>query len=280
MDGEAGTLVRSSWRSLRRGLIELLFPGQCLGCGNELVGDGRAQHDVPFCGECRESLELFSGPTCPLCGVALTEASALRESTRGGCRDCDRRKLWFDQTIAAGRYTGRLRELVLQTKHPQGQALALALGRLLMERCGEKLAATRADVVVPVPMHWRRRLARGTNSAAILAEVVAGGLGAPRAEGLLRRRRNTMPQFECTTPQRWDNVRRAFSVAPAYRLNRAHVLLVDDIMTTGATCSEAAREFRRAGAERVSVVVVARSIAHEAPLLRPTDGGGRPGDDS
>jgi predicted amidophosphoribosyltransferase len=123
----------------------------------------------------------------------------------------------------------------------------------------------RADVVVPVPMHWRRRLVRGTNSAAVLAEILASRLRAPLAAGLLRRRKYTKPQFECTPPQRWDNVRRAFSVASGYHLDDAHVVLVDDILTTGATCSEAARELRRCGAMCVTVVVAARSISSSAP---------------
>ena len=94
----------------------------------------------------------------------------------------------------------------------------------------------------------------------MLAEVLAGRLRLPLATGLLRRRRHTRRQFDLTPHQRWDNVRHAFSVRGGYHLNKARVLLVDDILTTGATCSEAARALREAGARKIIVAVAARAI--------------------
>jgi predicted amidophosphoribosyltransferase len=145
-------------------------------------------------------------------------------------------------------------------KRAEGDSLSLALGRLTWHLRSERLTALDADVVVPIPLHWRRRLVHKTNSAAVLAEVIAGQLKTPMATGLLRRRRHTPPQSELTPPQRWKNVRHAFSVRPGYHLNEAHVVLVDDVLTTGATCSEAARELKRSGASRVTIVVAARAI--------------------
>jgi ComF family protein len=259
MAGRTNSLVRAGWRGLRRGWTDLLFPGACVSCGSELVSDVGAD-DLPFCVECLDRLELFAGPTCRLCGVELPESGPVGVSKRG-CFRCDGRKLWFDATIAGGKYTGLLRELLLRMKHAEGQSLSLAIGRLLADRCREKLESVEPDVVVSVPMHWRRRLTRGTNSAAVLAEVLAGRLRVPLANGLLRRRRHTPPQFSLTPPQRWENVRQAFSVGSAYYLHKAHVMLVDDILTTGATCNEAARALRAAGAETVTAVVAARAIS-------------------
>jgi ComF family protein len=187
---------------------------------------------------------------CPECPV----------SKPVGCARCRGRKLWFDETIAAGLYSGRLRELLLRMKRVEGDDLSLAIGQLVWQQCGQRLGAALPDVVVPVPLHWRRRLAHRTNSAAILGEVLAGCLRRPLAGRLLRRLRHTKPQASVTPTQRWENVRHAFSVRRAYHLNEAHVLLVDDILTTGATCSEAARALRKAGAARVTVVVAARAI--------------------
>lgn len=147
-------------------------------------------------------------------------------------------------------------------KPAAGNRLSLAMGKLLWERFGRLLSALKGDVVAPVPMHWRRRMEHGANSAAVLAEVLARRLDAPFAENLLKRRRHTTPQFELTPPQRWDNVRQAFCVRSQYRLAGAHVLLVDDILTTGATCSEAARALRGAGAAQVTVIVLARALAN------------------
>jgi predicted amidophosphoribosyltransferase len=180
-------------------------------------------------------------------------------TNHSGCYRCRGRKLWFDETIAAGSYSGRLRELLLQMKQAEGDWVSLAAGELLWQQCGERLAGASAHVVVPIPLHWRRRLAHRTNSAAVVAEVLADRLGLPLANGLLCRRRHTTRQFDLTPPQRWDNVRHAFAVSRGYHLQRANVLVVDDILTTGATCSEAARALRKAGAQRVSVAVVARA---------------------
>jgi predicted amidophosphoribosyltransferase len=145
-------------------------------------------------------------------------------------------------------------------KQAEGDPLSLAVGQLLWRQCSERLTAAGPHVVVPIPLHWRRRLAHRTNSAALLAEVLADRLRLPLAAGLLRRRRHTIRQFDLTPPQRCENVRNVFSIRGGYHLRKARVLVVDDILTTGATASEAARALRKAGAEHVTVVVVARAF--------------------
>jgi predicted amidophosphoribosyltransferase len=117
-------------------------------------------------------------------------------------------------------------------------------------------------VVVPVSIHWRRRWSHGTNSAAVTAEVLADRLRAPLAAGLLRRRRHTPPQSSLPPSERWANVGGAFAVRIGYHLEHASVLLVDDSLTTGSTCSEAARALKRAGAARLMVVVAGRTMSH------------------
>jgi predicted amidophosphoribosyltransferase len=217
--------------------------------------------DLPFCDACFESLDLLHGPMCGRCGGPLPILLPLPSGEGSkGCYRCRGRKMWFDETIAAGLYEGRLRDLLLRMKTDRGDPLSLAMGQLVWQVRRERLEALKVDVVAPIPLHWRRRFAHRTNSAAVLAEVLASRLGAPMADGLLRRRRPTRPQFELTPPKRWENVRQAFCVGASHHLMKAHVLLVDDILTTGATCSEAARTLRKAGAERVTVAVVARAI--------------------
>jgi ComF family protein len=251
---------------MQRATLELVFPAACASCDAELNSNVPGKSGIPICDRCLDEVEFFEGPTCAHCGAPVprigrstdeSESDALRAH---GCARCRGHKLWFDETIAAGLYSNRLREIVLRMKDANGDGLSLAIGSMVWQQCGERLAAARANVVVPIPLHWRRRLAHRTNSAAILSEVVSRKLGLPCAERLLRRHKHTRPQSSVTPPQRWDNVRRAFSVRGGYHLNHAHVLLVDDILTTGATCSEAARALRKAGAARVTVVVVARAI--------------------
>jgi ComF family protein len=251
---------------LGRGISDIVFPPSCVGCNAELVDEHIPVSDVPLCAACLDEMEFLSEPACRRCGAPVPDmggagpASASRTLGRDGCYRCGGRKLWFDETVAIGLYSGKLRDLVLRMKQGTGDSLSLAVGKLIWQLRGERLAALGADVVVPIPLHWRRRLAHGTNSAALLAEVLAGRLRAPLATGLLRRLRHTRRQFDLTPPERWKNVRNAFSLRAGYHLRKAHVLVVDDILTTGATCSEAARALRAAGAERVTVVVAARTI--------------------
>jgi ComF family protein len=271
--------LSSGVKLVRRGLGDLVFPPSCLSCFAELDGATMPRRDVSLCGVCLDAMELFSGPVCLKCGAPVpgvratkgenssgAEAevdagrSGIADDAKRGCYRCARHKLWFDETVALGSYSGMLRDLILRMKQAEGDSLSLAMGRLIVETRKQQLAEIGADVVVPIPLHWQRRLAHRTNSAAVLAEVLAGRSGVPLSEGLLRRCRNTAPQFDLKPPERWKNVRRAFAVRAGYHLRAAHVLLVDDVLTTGATCSEAARALRSAGAERVTVAVVARAI--------------------
>jgi ComF family protein len=266
-------------RRVRRGVGDLVFPPSCVSCHVELDGTMMPGRDVALCDVCLQALELFSGPVCAKCGAPVPGVGAKETEVERGagaevigrgfgvaadakpsCFRCAGHKMWFDTTVALGPYSGMLRDLVLRMKRAEGDSLSLAMGRLLVQERRARLTEVKADVVAPVPLHWRRRLAHRTNSAAVMAEVLAGRLGIPLAERLLRRTRHTVPQFGLKPPERWKNVRRAFAVRAGYHLRAAHVLLVDDVLTTGATCSEAARALRSAGAERVTVAVVARAM--------------------
>ncbi len=135
----------------------------------------------------------------------------------------------------------------------------MAVGHLLWLRRGAPLVALQADLLVPIPMHWRRRLLRGANSPELLADRLARRLGVPVANRLLIRCRNTKPQADLKPKERFGNVRGAFRTAKGYGLQGARVVLVDDVLTTGATCSEGAKVLKQAGASMVGVAVVARA---------------------
>jgi ComF family protein len=253
-------------RVARRGITDLLFPPSCANCAAELDQAASAGRDVWLCDTCFDAMELFSEPMCVRCGAPVprivpddTQVAA-KPRARVGCYRCTGRKLWFDETIALGAYEESLREVILRMKNAEGDSLSLAMGRLFIEAREGRLAEVEADVVAPIPSHWRRRVVHRTNSAAVLAEVFSGHLRVPLAERLVRRSRYTVRQSDLSPTDRWTNVRRAFSVRAGFHLKAAHVLLVDDVMTTGATCSEVARALRKAGASRVTVAVIARAM--------------------
>jgi ComF family protein len=177
----------------------------------------------------------------------------------GGCPVCRDADFAFDRLIALGSYDEGLRDAVLRMKRPSQDAISLAVGRLLAARCQELLADERPSLIVPIPMHWARRLRRGGNSPELLAGCLAESVGAPARRRVLVRCRHTSPQWPLTPQQRHANVRGAFRVRRPAAVKDARVLLVDDILTTGATCSEAARLLKAAGAATVAVAVVARA---------------------
>ena len=260
----AGAATRVA-KTVPRGALGLVFPTVCVSCGEQVADHNACAFNVPFCRPCLDELPLNSRPVCARCAAPLPGGGdpALVSGTERskGCLHCSGRRFRFHSALAAGRYTGRLRDLVLRMKSADEDWVALAMGRLIWEHCGGQLTDLNADVLVPVPMHWRRRMAHGTNSAALLVEVLAQRLQKPLNNRLLRRSRNTAPQFSLSPPQRRANVRGCFAVKASKRLENAHVLLVDDIMTSGATCNEAARVLRQAGAGRVTVVVAARAVS-------------------
>ncbi|MCA9153200.1 MAG: ComF family protein [Pirellulaceae bacterium] len=166
----------------------------------------------------------------------------------------------IQRVMPFGLYRDRLKQVVLQMKHAAQEPLSLAMGRLFAEVLADQLADDAPpDFVVPIPSHWSRRWSRGTNPAMLLAESIARVRRWNLAERILLANRRTMKQGTLTPAERRRNVLRAFRVSESYDIKDARVLVVDDVMTTGATANEAARVLRRAGASHVSVAVLARA---------------------
>jgi len=166
--------------------------------------------------------------------------------------------LGFDAAVRLGPYDGRLRDAVLRMKSARGEGLAEMMGRVFREVACPALRRESVAMVVPVPLHWRRRWSRGYNQAAAIARELAEELGAEFAPNLLRRVRHTPQQVQPTASARRENVKGAFLARSGASLAGRTVLLVDDVMTTGSTAGEAARVLRGVGAARVIAAVLAR----------------------
>ncbi len=143
------------------------------------------------------------------------------------------------------------------------EPLTHAMGLLLAEHVAQQWQGLNLDVVVPVPMHWWRRFKRGTHTAGVLAGAVAQQLNVPLAGQLLRCRHKLLKQGTLRPSERFRNMHGAFRFSSGYDITDKYVVLIDDIMTTGATASEAARILRRSGASEVAVAVVARGIGQQ-----------------
>ncbi len=246
----------SALRPVLRRLTDLLYPPLCTACRTEVT------EPHALCPACWRDTHYIAHPLCDRCGAPLSGAD-----DAPFCDHCLGRDLAFTHARAAILYEGVGRRLVMSFKH--GDRLDVARpAALWMTRIGRPLLE-RADVVAPVPLHWKRLLKRRFNQSAELARRVAAQAGRPYDGSLLRRVRATESQKGLTQDERRSNLNGAFAV-PRSRLARlrgARVLLVDDVYTTGATLTFCAQALLDAGAAEVEALCLAR-VAHEgrAPI--------------
>jgi ComF family protein len=253
----------SHWldRAFRAGL-DLVLPPACNGCGCEL-----APESLPplLCAGCCDAFCTMPESFCLRCAAPVPPATGVAED----CPWCRRRSYRFARAVALGIYRGSLREAVVRMKQEEHEPLTIAVGQLLAKRLGERLTQWRPDLLAPVPAHWWKRVVRGANSPDLLAQSAGAAWRFPVACDLLVCRRRTAKQGTLRPAERRANMRDAFRVSTDYDIGGAHVAVVDDVMTTGATANAAARALRRAGAAQVSVVVVARGVGRDWRGARP-----------
>jgi ComF family protein len=237
---------------LSASLVDLVLPESCAACGGD-VADGS------LCRDCNvRLLGLVALPYCPRCGSTLGPNIPARDD---GCRACPDTLPRFTQVIRLGPYADPLRSAIRDLKYRRQEVLRRRLGKLLAEAVAGKASERPFDLAMAVPMHWRRRLGRPYDHARVLAGVVADALGLPLGNELVRVR-HTPPQVHLTRSRRIENVRGAFGLSGGKgpsTLRGAHVLLIDDVTTTGATANEAARTLLEGGASAVTVAVIAKS---------------------
>jgi ComF family protein len=173
----------------------------------------------------------------------------------GKCGLCRRGLSGFDAAYSYGSYEGTLRKLIQLFKYSKILTLARPLGQLLANAIPRERTY---DLIVPMPMHWRRRWSRGFNQAALLADMLASRLNV-KISSAVRRRKSTPPQAGMTAAQRRANMSGAFDVRRPENIKGKRILLVDDVFTTGATAAACARALKRAGALHVTLLTVARA---------------------
>ena len=180
------------------------------------------------------------------------------QATLSRCVHCENLKLRFAGAIALGPYEAALRQVVLKIKHSEFEPLAYQVASLLAEKIKVHPLSPRVELVTCVPMHWLRRWWRGASAAEVVGRRVAHELRLPFYPDLLRCRRLLRRQSSLTPPQRRLNVRRAYRTSAGFDIRGSHVLLVDDVLTTGATAGECSRALRLAGAVSTLVAALAR----------------------
>jgi ComF family protein len=238
----------SRLRRLGRAVVDGVLPPRCLACG------ATVDEIDALCGRCWAAMNFFAPPWCAVCGLPFPHP--MGEGAM--CADCARRQPSWDRARAVLRYDRHSRRLVLMLKHADQTHLARAFGRWMQRAASEVLVG--ADYVMPVPLHWTRLFRRRFNQAALLAGAIHAAGGPPVAADWLVRRRRTPSQGTLGPLARARNVRGAFALRRGRSVTGKRVVLIDDVLTTGATAEECARVLRRAGAAYVGVVVLARAL--------------------
>jgi ComF family protein len=248
--------LRAVWSHTTRLVLDIALPTLCVACREPVAGVG-------VCAACWAKLSFIAQPCCPRLGIpfvydpgpGLLSMEAIANPPA------------YARARAAVRYDDVARTLVHALKYQDRTDLAPAMGRW-MARAGEELLAE-ADVLVPVPLHWRRGWSRRYNQSGALARSIQKQSGVPVTAGALRRIRPTQQQIGLNRSERASNVQGAFKVAPekAHEIQGRRVVLIDDVLTSGATSDACARALLRTKAAQVDVLVFARVVdTHKAPI--------------
>ena len=229
--------------------LDLLYPRLCAACGDAV--DGSADQ---LCWECRADIRPIAHPFCSVCGNPV-EGSISHEYV---CYLCVETPRFFDRARSAARFEGALQRMIIDFKYNDALWVQDELVDVLVSCHEVHFEKTNTDAVACVPLFHARERSRGFNQSEILADGLASRLRKPFLRGALSRVRATETQTHLTARERADNVKGAFRARRRKGLQGKSILLVDDVMTTGATLNECARALKEGGAAEVHVLTLAR----------------------
>jgi ComF family protein len=230
-------------------LVNLLCPQRCFGC------DDFIDSDISFCERCETLITLPVSDACPRCG-------GKRKGTGNVCGRCRNVTFVFERVITLGVYDGLLRNLILRMKNDRVGILSASVTKLLYLKREKQLQSLQADIIIPVPMHRARRFWRGVNSPDIIADELATQLRISALSRLIVRSKHTKPQRALTPSQRNSNLKNAFTFRKRNDeslVQNKRVIIVDDIVTTGATLNSLSQLLLNAGAVSIVVVAIGRA---------------------
>ena len=247
----ASPWLRLAWQSTN----SMLCPPECVWC------ECPTNPDEHFCDDC---LSLFVSDyyRCKRCASPLPPVVP-NES----CSRCDAAKWRFKAVVTLGPYRGRLREAVILMKKKPFELMRRAVGELIAQQLQTQFANSQ-PLLIAVPNHWTRTFFRSVCQASSLAQSVSASTGWPLLRGVVRRSRKTAKQGMLSWTERTHNVRGAFKLKPTPRIAGRHVIVVDDVLTSGATADEIAKLLLTGGAASVSVAVAARGTGAREVVVK------------
>lgn len=240
----------NSVKQFIHGLLDVILPPICHICRSFIPDAG----ELHICPACRERLPLVTSPLCPVCGIPFIGAGSNHR-----CGACLARPPHFDAAVARFLYEGAIRNMIHSFKYNQQTHLRYPLALLALEGMNGIMTDHDPHLIVPVPLHRSRLRQRGFNQAVLLGKVLSRRLSIPLLPDTLARSRPTEPQIKLSAAERRLNVKGAFTVNRPGSVAGKRILLLDDVMTTGSTMDECAKELKNAGAEAVIAVTIART---------------------
>ena len=274
-----GSAIAHKLRGLIAQALDMVFPLTCLECNRLFIGSrsGRyrlPRHNLPMgsedilggflCPACRPSFTIIRPPMCTLCGLPFVS----RHTRSHLCGDCRAHPPLFDKVRSVGRYETAMRTLIHHFKYQGCIQLAEPLGLLMWTVFQTHWDPAQVDVIVPIPLHPKRRRGRGFNQAYQLIKrwpelARRNGIDLERKKirpAWLSRRHHSRPQTGLNRHQRIENVKNVFDLTDAAAVSGRNLLIVDDVLTTGATLQACAELLKGAGAARVDVLTLARAV--------------------
>lgn len=233
--------------------LNLFFPPRCAACG------AAVDHAHTLCSACFESLHIITQPACACCGFPFAHPMG-EEALCGACLE---KPPPYQKGWAVLRYDDAATQLVSRLKYSDKTHLAPFLGTLMVRHGHPVLEG--AELLIPVPLHWRRMVTRRYNQSLLLAREIARASHISLLPGAMRRTRHTPPQASLTRSERLDNVRGAFAVQEQHKpiIAGKKLVLIDDVMTTGATIHACCKTLKQAGAKEMRVLTLARRFRED-----------------
>lgn len=234
-----------------KSLQEIVYPRYCLLCHKKI--SERDTNDL-VCSECLEAITLNTPPFCQKCGRKISG----KYTARNICKDCIHTHFYFDRAWASCHYGDLVKEMIHSFKYKNKVGLSKQLSGLMINFAKDYyLPLSHCDYAIPIPLSKSKFREREFNQAQILANDVAGYFGITLMDDNLKRIRNTPSQTELEEKERWQNIQGAFRLKEPNSIRERMLLLIDDVLTTGATVSEAAKTLKEAGAAVVFVLTIA-----------------------
>ena len=247
--------------SLAGAVASVVFPSGCRLCEELLTRADR----LPLCDACLLSFRKISGEVCARCGQPWSHSGAPAEPG-AVCNECNARGFAFDAARSFGIYEETLARAIVLLKYEQIEPLGIWFAGRLREVYASLPEELAVDVVVPVPLHRTRQRERGFNQVDLFGRPLARKLGLPYRPVLLKRERPRPEKHLLHFEERWDAVRGAFVIRKGSRVDNLRILLLDDVMTSGATLDACSRALREAGAGSVVGLTIARAVRQVIPV--------------